>query len=726
MGLCYMLGLLVAMITGIGFTLIILAGISVPAILLSIFYRKENKTALLAGLLSVCAGVLWYSVFYYVNVTPVEVLNNETGVVSGSVTETTATDKGYYYYFETNDIQLNNSSVKSVPQRLKLRIRSDSDLCIDRYQKVKFTAEFTEKYKSPYTNHDISNGYYINARLVESSLITYNDYSRPWYSVFTDIKNAVADKCTALLGSEQGGLLISLLLGDKSQLNGSIKDSFRIAGLSHILVVSGLHLTIIMSFIFAFLSLFIKNKKISAGITIGFVVFYTILAGCTYSIMRASVMCIVYLLSFFIMKSPGSLNSLGLAGIVTTALNPLAIGNLGLMLSFSATLGIATLGVRLNAFLTEKLPEFPENIFGKGLNKAVCYVINTTAISLSAAIFTLPVMVFVFQQINIYFLLSNLLISLVAPLVIIVGIVMLALSCVPFLQVLVELVAGIEGFLCSYIIWVTGFVASLPFSAVSVDGTAFRLAMLAVIAVTAVFFVAQGFKIKSAARCAVVNIAVAVMILSGQYAVKSQSISFKIVKSGNGVTMVEDGIDGTNIISCGGSRYYAESTVQDINDNVNSLLIPGYQQYYSCFAQNIVQDLSVKNVCAYSINKYSDDMLLALDNTQCEFVGENTALNYGKYTVQIITTKTRNWLYINCGNENILVTPQGGDCSLLPKEYLNADVVVFQGSCKNAQLLNYDTSVYCGSNKSCYSYCTGGGNVVIYKFADGSFNLWQN
>ena len=178
-GLCYMLGLLVAMITGIGFTLIILAGISVPAILLSIFYRKENKTALLAGLLSVCAGVLWYSVFYYVNVTPVVVLNNETGVVSGSVTETTATDKGYYYYFEINDIQLNNSSVKSVPQRLKLRIRSDSDLCIEQYQKVKFTAEFTEKYKSPYTNHDISNGYYINARLVESSLVTYNDYSRP-------------------------------------------------------------------------------------------------------------------------------------------------------------------------------------------------------------------------------------------------------------------------------------------------------------------------------------------------------------------------------------------------------------------------------------------------------------------------------------------------------------------------------------------------------------------
>lgn len=239
MGLCYMLGLLVAMITGIGFTLIILAGISVPAILLSIFYRKENKTALLAGLLSVCAGVLWYSVFYYFNVTPVEVLNNETGVVSGSVTEATATDKGYYYYFETTDIQLNNSSVKSVPQRLKLRIRSDSDLCIEKYQKFKFTAEFTEKYKSPYTNHDISNGYYINARLVESSLVTYNDCSRPWYSAFTDIKNAVADKCTELLGSEQGGLLISLLLGDKSQLDSNIKDSFRIAGLSHILVVSG-------------------------------------------------------------------------------------------------------------------------------------------------------------------------------------------------------------------------------------------------------------------------------------------------------------------------------------------------------------------------------------------------------------------------------------------------------------------------------------------------------
>jgi len=720
-----MLGLLTAMIAGTCFAFFLLSIICILAVVCAIFYKKENKTALLTGLLCVCAGILSYSVAYYINVVPVESLANQSGRLTAEVTEQTITNGTYTYCLKTNKISLNDKSIQSVPQNIKFRIVTRYDLGIEQYDNVIMDVIFSSKSNSPYTCHDISNGYFINVSLADSNVVVCSKQAVPWYGCITNIKDAIKDKTKTLLDSNQSSLLATLLLGDKSEMSSNLRESFRSAGLSHILVVSGLHLTIIVNFIFGLLSFFIKNKKIPAGITIAFILLYAILTGCSYSIMRSSIMSIIYLLSFFFLKNTSSLNNLGAAGIIITIQNPLAIGNLGLLMSFGATLGICTLGNKMNTFLISKLPKVKEAALHKAIYYVVSYFINTSSVSVSATLFTLPVMVFVFEQFNIYFLISNLLITFAAPLVIVVGIIMLMLSCLPFANILTQLVAIAEGLLCNYILGISSFVSNLPFATIELSDNFVKLAMIAVFTVVTVFFVVQGFRIKSIGSCTIVSTSMAVMILMSKYAIMTQAVYFEVIKTGNGVTITEHGNGGTSLICCGGTNYYFDNVLNSVEGNkINTVIIPDSYSYYSQYAEEIFLEFNVNNVFIYEDTGYSDELKEILAEQNYEFIDENTDINCGSYCVSIIPTKDKRWIYITIDNSSILVAPQKGDFALLPQKYLTNSITILEKDCINIELLNCENTVFCGKNDNS-EYCTGNGSVSLFKFADRSINLWQ-
>lgn len=727
-GLCYMLGLLTAVIVGTDFAFFILVAVCFAAVLCSVVYKKNNKKALLTGLMCAAAGILFYSVAYNVNVLPVAVLDNQNGSIVADVTEDVRASNGKYtYYLETNKISLNDSSIENVPQNIKLRITTRQDLGLRLNDIVKLNVAFTEKGKSPYTNHDYSNGYYINASLSDNNITVYPQRTVTWYSLINNFHNSVKEHISKYLNNNQTALLMSLLLGNKSELKSNIQDNFRSAGLSHILVVSGLHLTIIVNFIFGFLSMLIKNKKIPAGITIGFIIVYVILTGGTYSIMRASVMSILYLLSFFVMKKANALNNIGIAGIVITVANPLSIGNLSLLMSFGATLGICTLGSRMNKWFVSKLPELSGNIIKKTSRFIILYIVENISVSISATLFTLPVMVFVFEQFSVYFIVSNLLINFIAPFTIVGGIVMVILCYIPFAEFLLQAVGFVEGVLCNYILGVSSFVADLPFSTVRLGSSFVKLSMVAVIVVIVLFFVAQGFKIKNTVVCSVVCTSVALMILMSKYAIMTQAVCFEIVKTGNGITIIQSGNDGTNVICCGGNISYNENVMQNIEgERVNSVLVPDRYGYYSKYAEDLLSEFGVDNVLAYNSSKYSEIFRYVLEEKNCKYIDYNTTVDYGRYTVKIIPVEDRNWVYIECQNSNILISPQNADCANLPEQYRNSNVAILQKNCENINLLNSQNTVFCGKdNDKNFDFCTNDGNVILFQLSDGGFNVWQ-
>jgi len=189
----------------------------------------------------------------------------------------------------------------------------------------------------------------------------------------------------------------ALILGDRSDIPENIKNAFINSGVIHVLAVSGLHtgyivlilmgfsgrFNVILRLIFIFLGLFI----------------FTHIANLSPSVIRASIMSIVVLLSFIIQRSNNLLNSISIAGLIILLMNPLDILNPGFQLSFGAVASIAIIyPILKNNFLANNLKPFWK------------YFSDLMLISLSVSIGTFPFVVSYYEKFSLIALFANLLI----------------------------------------------------------------------------------------------------------------------------------------------------------------------------------------------------------------------------------------------------------------------------------------------------------------------------
>ena len=740
-----MLGLLTAMLLS-DFTFFILATVSLIAVACALLYKGDNKISLLVGLLCIGIGVLSYSAVYNAKVVPVSTLCDKNAVVTATITDKVYLDNGKCKYnLETTSVlpytenkeestnkNIDSSDDKSdkiylevdCPQNIKLQIITNSDFYAEIYENIRAEVKFSESVKSPYIFHQISEGIYINAMLIDTNAEILSEKTMPWYSFMDNVRSDIESKLKIHLTNRQSNLLSALLLGDKTGIDSAVKDNFRNAGISHIIVVSGLHLSVITSFIFTVVQKVLKSRKSASTITICVILFYVALTGFQYSVIRSAVMNIIYLLSYFVYRKPQALNSLGFALLVITLFNPLSAGNLGLLMSFSATLGIITLQSQLNNIIICRIPQKLKKGKGRVVFKLLKYISDCITVSISATIFTLPIMVFVFERFSVYFILSNLLVTALAPVVIIVGFTMVIIGYIPVLNFLNIPIGFVEGILCDFIIWISSSISELPLAVISLSNFYIKLAMMVVLIVLVIYFVSQNFKIEHIGVCTAFCIAVAVMIISGGCLVTSQSVSFYVIDTGKGVTLIEKSIYGTNILLCGGNSYNF-GNVENIlyGETVNSLLMAGNKSYYNQYADRIIDEFNVNQILLYDIDE-NKSLYDIFDNTV--YIDDNTNIAYNNYEVKIITPQSKSWLYINCGNSSILVSPENGDCNELPEEYRKANIVILQNGCIDSNLLTADNVVFCGKEENHEYYYTDNGNVVLYKHAEEGINIWQS
>ena len=134
-----------------------------------------------------------------------------------------------------------------------------------------------------------------------------------------------------------------MCVGERSGLSADLKQLFQQAGLSHILVVSGLHLSAIGALCYLALKRFL-NRRAAAALSCLAVLLFMCVVGFTPSVVRAGcVMLLIYIGK--LLKQPGdTLTSLGLAALLLCIQNPFAAQDIGLLLSFSATLAVLFAG----------------------------------------------------------------------------------------------------------------------------------------------------------------------------------------------------------------------------------------------------------------------------------------------------------------------------------------------------------------------------------------------
>ncbi len=169
--------------------------------------------------------------------------------------------------------------------------------------------------------------------LTDTDIKTINYYA-------VKAKKAVLDSMEVLYKKDILAVASAISYNDKHLVSAEIKDNFRAAGLSHALVVSGLHVWIVIGAVLGILKYIPVNKKIKNISALFILVVFMQLVGLSASVTRAGILAGIVLTAKNFRKDQDSLTSLALIGMLCILDNPYITGDVGAMLSYSASVGI--------------------------------------------------------------------------------------------------------------------------------------------------------------------------------------------------------------------------------------------------------------------------------------------------------------------------------------------------------------------------------------------------
>lgn len=227
------------------------------------------------------------------------------------------------------------------------------------------------------------------------------------------------EKVEAIFEEEKASILKGLLFGEKGDIAEEVKENFQIANISHVLAISGMHI----GYLILGLQVLLKNRigtKKTKIVTMIILVFYTFMTGFSPSIVRAVVMGVITLGGSLVNRKSDIWNSIAISLLGLLFYNPFLILNVGLQLSYLGTIGIILFQPIILKFFKIKELNRKLQVLEKGK--------EMIAVSLSAQIMILPILLYHFNMFGIYFLITNLLVSLVIGPILIIGFFCVILS----------------------------------------------------------------------------------------------------------------------------------------------------------------------------------------------------------------------------------------------------------------------------------------------------------
>lgn len=208
------------------------------------------------------------------------------------------------------------------------------------------------------------------------------------------------ERIDQLFPQDAAGFAKALLLGDRADIDYETNSAFRLSGISHIIAVSGLHVSILLALIF-FLSG--RNRFLSGLIGIPCLLLFAAVAGFTPSITRACIMQCLMLIALMCSRDYDSPTALAFAGLCILVSNPLAILSVSFQLSFGCMIGIFLFSDRIYRYLMERLGGGKKIIIG-----IKRWFATSVSITLGANIVTTPLVAYYFGAVSLVGMITNL------------------------------------------------------------------------------------------------------------------------------------------------------------------------------------------------------------------------------------------------------------------------------------------------------------------------------
>ncbi len=193
-------------------------------------------------------------------------------------------------------------------------------------------------------------------------------------------------ECAGEENSDTAGVIAAMITGDRTGIDEEITRLYRNAGISHIIAISGLHISFVGTMVYDLLRKR-AGRKFSAAASVAVVAAFCIMTGLSVSSVRAFIMFAMRLAAGFAGRRFDILTSLSAAAILLLAGNPFYVTNSGFLLSFLAVLAIPLISESFQKFLA-----------GDKRNR----IISSFITSLSITIATCPVVISMYYEFPLY------------------------------------------------------------------------------------------------------------------------------------------------------------------------------------------------------------------------------------------------------------------------------------------------------------------------------------
>ena len=199
-------------------------------------------------------------------------------------------------------------------------------------------------------------------------------------NIFEAIKLSAKKVMLENMGRSYAGIGYGMIFGDKSLMDADISETYRNAGISHLLAVSGLHIGFVVTILVFILSRLKVDDKVTFVLITFFLLLYLILCEFSVSAMRAFIMTVCMLYAKCRQKLYDSLSALAFALVIILLISPLSIFDISLQMSFCAVLGILLLAKPLTRIF-EKVMYKP---FANALGLSLAASIGISIVTISA------------------------------------------------------------------------------------------------------------------------------------------------------------------------------------------------------------------------------------------------------------------------------------------------------------------------------------------------------
>lgn len=253
------------------------------------------------------------------------------------------------------------------------------------------------------------------------------------------------------LPEPHASLLNGIVLGVDLQTTYTFKEYLKNVGLIHIVVLSGMNITLLSAVILQTTVSWL-GRKLATILTVVSICIFVWFVGIDPPVVRAAIMGMLALIGLLFGRKTIALYTLFLTSIICLVIWPEWLTSISFQLSFGATLGIILFGT--------VLPEDDKK------NNHFNYLLEELRVSLAAQVFTAPLIFFYFRQISFISPLANILVSWTIAPIMIFGICAMLIGSINW-QVGFAISWLCYG-LIQYIIWVVEVLAKIPFSSIKI------------------------------------------------------------------------------------------------------------------------------------------------------------------------------------------------------------------------------------------------------------------